>query len=83
MRNILVAIIMAALPAASALAEPASHHNPDKHPSRGRLLPLKGAGTGNACALYGPGFVKVDGTDTCMKIGGGIGVGAGTSSGWR
>ena len=83
MRNILLAIVIASLPAASALAEPTGDHKPDKHTSRSRSLPLKGAGTGNACAAYGPGFVKVDGTDTCMKIGGGIGVGAGTSSGWR
>lgn len=83
MRNILVAIVVVALTAASALAEPASHHRPDKHPSRGRLLPLKGARTSNSCAVYGPGFVKFDGTDTCMKIGGGISIGAGTSSGWR
>lgn len=30
-----------------------------------------------ACAEYGPGFVAVDGTGTCVKIGGSIGVGAG------
>jgi hypothetical protein len=83
MRNILLAVVMASLPAASALAEPARNHEPDKHTSSGRLLPVKGAGTSNACAAYGPGFVKVDGTDTCMKIGGAISIGAGTSSGWR
>lgn len=83
MRNLLLAIVTAALPAVSALAEPPGNHKPDKHASRGRLLPLKGAVTKNACAVYGPGFVKVDGTDTCMKIGGAISIGAGTSSSWR
>ncbi len=83
MRNILPGIVMAMLPAASALAEPPGTHKPDKHASSGKLLPPKGAATGNPCAVYGPGFVRVEGTDTCMKIGGGIGIGVGTSSGWR
>jgi hypothetical protein len=30
-----------------------------------------------SCAEYGPGFVAVEGTGTCMKIGGSIGVDAG------
>lgn len=30
-----------------------------------------------SCAEYGPGFVAVDGTGTCVKIGGSIGVDAG------
>jgi hypothetical protein len=28
----------------------------------------------NPCAQYGPGFVKVAGSDMCVKIGGGVGV---------
>ena len=35
----------------------------------------------NPCSAYGPGFVRVEGSDTCVKIGGGIGVGV--SSGAR
>lgn len=30
-----------------------------------------------SCADYGPGFVAVEGTGTCVKIGGSIGVDAG------
>jgi hypothetical protein len=82
MRNILVAIVLAALPAASVLADP-GHQKPDKHGSDGKLLPLKGAGKGNSCAAFGPGFVKVEGTDTCVRIGGGVSVGAGSSGGGR
>jgi hypothetical protein len=54
--------------------KPAASANPAK------TLPLKRATSGNSCAAYGPGFVKIDGTDTCMKIGGAVSVGVGGSS---
>ena len=81
MRNILLAIAVAMLPAAA--AEPPSSQKPDKPVAWGRLMPLKGAGAGNSCAAYGPGFARLDGTDTCVKIGGAIGIGVGSSSGSR
>jgi hypothetical protein len=81
MRNTFLAMVLAVLPASIALAEPSSNHKPDKPP--GRLLPLKGAAGSNSCAAYGPGFVKVDGTGTCVKIGGAVSIGAGTAGGWR
>jgi hypothetical protein len=43
------------------------------------LLPLKGAATPNSCAAFGPGFVKVDGTGTCVKVGGAASISAGGS----
>jgi hypothetical protein len=43
------------------------------------VLPLKGARSANSCAEYGAGFVRIEGTNTCMKIGGAIGIGAGVS----
>jgi hypothetical protein len=82
MRNTLLAIAVAVLPASIALAEPSSNHKPDKA-APGRLLPLKGAAGNNSCAAYGSGFVKVDGTGTCVKIGGAVSIGAGTAGGWR
>ena len=66
-----------------AMAEPTHGQKPDQPAASGRQLPLKGAGASNACAAYGPGFVKVEGTETCMKVGGAVGIGAGTSSGGR
>ncbi len=81
MRNILLAIAVAMLPAAA--AESPSSQKPDKPVASGRLLPPKGAAAGNSCAAYGPGFVKLDGTDTCVKIGGAVGIGVGSSSGSR
>jgi hypothetical protein len=85
MRNTLLAIVAAALlPTSIAVAEQSSHPRPDKPTAAsGRLLPLKGAAAGNSCAAFGPGFVRVDGTETCVKIGGTVGIGVGGSSGGR
>ncbi len=33
----------------------------------------------DSCAAYGPGFVKLQGTDTCVKVGGAASVEAGSS----
>ncbi len=80
MRNILLALAMAVLTASSAQAEPFSIQKRDPSPASGRL-PTKRAGAGNPCSAFGSGFVKVEGTDTCVKIGGAISVGAGGSTG--
>lgn len=80
MRNILRAIMIIVLPASVAQAEPINSQKPPKHAAApDRLLPTKGARAGNSCAAYGPGFVKVDGTQTCVKLGGGIGIETGRS----
>jgi hypothetical protein len=81
MRNLLLVLVIAMLPAPFALAQQSGHEKPAKSVTSGRLLPVKGAGTGNSCAAYGAGFVRVEGTGTCVKIGGAvsIGVGAGGS----
>jgi Porin subfamily len=83
MRNILLVIVVAMLPASVAPAEPSSSQKSEKAVAPARRPPLKGATGSNSCAAFGPGFVKVDGTDTCVKIGGAISIGAGSSSGWR
>jgi hypothetical protein len=83
MRKILLVIAVAVLPASAAPAEQPGGQKLDLSTSSGKQLPIKGAETGNACAAYGPGFVKVDGTGTCVKIGGAISVETGTSVGPR
>lgn len=43
----------------------------------GKALPLKGTGgtaKAGSCASYGPRFVMVEGTGTCVKIGGSISI---------
>jgi Porin subfamily len=81
MRNILFIFLIAILPVWSVFAETMSTPKPSKHPAE--YLPRKGAHVGSSCAAYGPGFVKIEGTESCMKIGGAIGIGAGVSSGSR
>lgn len=77
MRNALFVIaIVALLPASSSAAERPRTEKADKSVASGRQLPLKGA-SGHSCAAYGPGFVRVDGTETCVKVGGALSVGVG------
>ncbi len=83
MRAILLTLVIAALPASTALPQHVSPHKPDKPVPADKLLPLKGASSGNSCAAFGPGFVKVEGSDSCVKIGGATSIGAGTSGGGR
>jgi hypothetical protein len=37
----------------------------------------------NPCAAFGPGFVKVEGSDTCVRLGGSISIGTSGGSGVR
>lgn len=92
MRNILLATaLVALLPASVAAADQPRGQNSgkradnpfDKPLAAGKHLPIKGAGNRNSCAAYGAGFVKIDGTETCMKIGGAVSIGAGSSIGGR
>ncbi len=78
MRNILLVAALALLPAARP-AEPL--RKPASEKSDTKLLPLKGAARDNSCAAFGPGFVKLQGSDTCVRISGAVSVGAGVSSG--
>jgi hypothetical protein len=83
-------IVIAALSASPLMAQSSissqssasqSWASPKAPPKRApdKVLPMKGTATVNSCAAYGPGFVKVEGTDTCVQIGGSIGIGVGGS----
>lgn len=41
----------------------------------------KSPGAAKSCAEFGPGFVRAEGSDTCIRIGGSIGIGVGGGSG--
>ena len=77
MRQIFL-IIAALLLASSAAAESSRPLKLDTPVTAGKAVPLKGKASSNSCAAYGPGFVKVEGTDTCVQIGGYVSIGAGT-----
>ncbi|ANW02303.1 porin [Bradyrhizobium icense] len=83
MRKSLFVVMAVVLPSAAALAEQPRLHKSDKPATSGKALPLKRPASANACAEYGAGFVKIEGTNTCMKIGGAVSVGAGVSTGSR
>ncbi|MCA6113719.1 porin [Bradyrhizobium sp. WSM 1738] len=84
MQKSLLVIIAAVLSSVAAVAEQPRPQKLDKAAaSSGKALPLKRPGSANTCAEYGAGFVRIEGTNTCMKIGGAVSVGAGVSSGSR
>ena len=76
--SVVVATLLSVAPvAAKTLRLP----NAAKSESSVKTLPLKGAASANSCAAYGAGFVKVDGTGTCVHVGGSIRVEAGAAAG--
>jgi Porin subfamily len=83
MRTILLAIVVGVLSVPVNAAEPSGRQKPGPTVSSGKLLPMKGKRAGNACAEYGPGFARLDGTDTCVKIGGTVSFGVGGNVGSR
>jgi len=84
MRKSIGAITALVLTGAAALAaEQSEHQKSGKAAASGKLLPLKRTTSGDSCAAYGAGFFKVEGSETCVKIGGAVGIGAGTSAGSR
>jgi hypothetical protein len=68
--TIVLAIFLAVLPGWAANADQ-SKQRTTKPPAKARSVDR------NPCAQYGPGFVKIQGSDTCIKIGGSVGVDAG------
>jgi hypothetical protein len=83
MRNCLLPIMIAALSASPAMAQSSASPQPSRSESSGKLLPMKRTAPVNSCAAYGPGFVKAEGTDTCVQVGGSISIGVGGSTGGR
>jgi hypothetical protein len=77
MRTIFSVIVLAVLSASPASAQQFRDGKPDKPAKSLPLRPAKAAA--NACAAYGAGFVRIEGSSTCIKIGGAIGVGVGAS----
>ena len=70
MRSSLI-VLLSLLGPSAALADSSRPLKLDTPVSADRPLPRKGGGA-QSCAAYGPGFVKVAGTDTCVHVGGSI-----------
>jgi hypothetical protein len=73
MPTFFLAMIIAVFSGSAVLADPANRTKLDYVTPLNRLPPAKSA-AGNPCAAFGPGFVKVAGTDTCVKVGGAFSV---------
>jgi hypothetical protein len=78
MRKSLPVIVALVLSAFTVQAGELAAPKPDG--ASGKLLPLKRATSSNSCAAYGPGFVKLEGTETCVKVGGAVSVGGSAGS---
>ena len=72
MRTVFPVIVLGLLLSAAS-AEPGRDGKPDKPALSVPLRPAK-AGA-NPCAEYGAGFVRIEGSSTCIKIGGSVSVG--------
>ena len=79
MRTALV-ILSCLITIGPAVAETPARPLPERSTPSGKVLPLKGAGGANPCAAYGAGFVRVEGSSTCVRLGGSIDVGVAASS---
>lgn len=79
MRTIVLLMLAAASSASAALADPAGRQKPNYATPPSNDLPVKGASAGSSCAGYGPGFVKVEGTGTCVKASGAVRVDVGAA----
>jgi hypothetical protein len=69
MRTYFLAMLVAVLSGSAVLADPVNRPKVNYATPLDRLPPAKSA-AGNPCAAFGPGFVKVEGTDSCIKVGG-------------
>lgn len=70
-----------ALAAAQSIGEPIPGRSAAKtKPAAARPAPAQAM---RPCPEYGPGFVRVDGSSACVRVGGGVRVEFGKSSGYR
>jgi hypothetical protein len=82
MRSCLLIVVVSLL-VSPAIAQSSSPPKIPKQAQSGKTLPMKRASSANSCAAYGAGFVKVEGSDTCVHIGGSISVETGGAIGGR
>lgn len=70
----ILALMIGLLPAWGAVAQQST-----PHPKKAATVRPPHQAKAKACAEYGPGFAKVDGSDVCVKIGGTISVESGVN----
>jgi Porin subfamily len=83
MRTLLLLIVAVTLPTAPLLAEQPALPKSERAAKPDKMLPTKRVTSERSCAAFGAGFVKVEGTDTCVKVGGYVSSGASAYMGAR
>ncbi|RTL76203.1 MAG: hypothetical protein EKK36_05270 [Bradyrhizobiaceae bacterium] len=74
----LAALLALACTASASAQQQQQKHKPRKHPAHEATTTLTPRSPShNPCAQYGAGFVRAPGSDTCVRIGGSIGVDVG------
>jgi ABC-type enterobactin transport system permease subunit len=76
-----MAIGLCAVSTANAGSSPAAFSALSKPLPPAKPASRAGAINLNNCASFGPNFRRIEGTDTCVKIGGAVGVETGTAFG--
>jgi hypothetical protein len=61
----------------SAWAQTRGSHFSDRDIKTEQPVKKSGPSARKSCSEFGPGFVRVEGSSSCVRIGGSIGVGAG------
>ena len=74
MRKLVLAVIIAVLSGSAVLADPVNRRPKMDDGLPLDRLPRPKSAVRNSCAGFGPGFVKVEGTHTCVKVGGAFSV---------
>lgn len=72
MRRVVAGLLIAVMPLQAVAAAP-------KKPAATKQTMKPAPRKPNPCAEYGAGFVQVEGTSTCIRLGGSIGIGGGVS----
>ena len=71
--KIFLALVVAMLTTWGAVAQQSPHKPPKNSPKSGAIDKTRS----DPCAKYGVGFAKIEGSDICVKIGGGVTIDAG------
>jgi hypothetical protein len=83
MRSVLVAMCGLILSATVAIAQPTSSMLTGPRDQPRKEAPATKSRAAKSCAEYGPGFIRIEGSDSCVRVGGAISVGVGSRVGGR
>ena len=84
MRRGSILLAIGALSMSAAAAQPTSNLADSKSkPTASSGAVVQKSAPAKSCSEYGPGFIRVEGSTSCMRIGGAVSIGAGASGAGR